>query len=223
MILDVRDLLDNEEQAVELFTNGIIHYTGDDVELITLSQILKTAGKDTTWEPKTKTTKKCHRIQSILYDGGDVSLKDWPLLNRGIKYVNENIKSASVTFELKRKSGNKGLKAGNEMISANDRMHPIVKAGITKHLRELGKNNTPQNVTFSKESPCTVTITIYPPTKRRMDAPNWYPTVKALIDGLTDGGLWTDDNNEVIQSLTFKFGGLSGSDTYKIEISAINT
>ena len=223
MILDVRDLLDNEEQAVELFTNGMIHYTGDDVELMTLSQILKTAGKDTTWEPKTKTTKKCHRIQRILYDGGDVTLKDWPLLRRGIKYVNENIKSASVTFELKRKSGNKGLKAGNEMISANDRMHHIVKAGITKHLRELGKNNTPQNVTFSKEYPCNVTITIHPPTKRRMDAPNWYPTIKALIDGLTDGGLWADDNNEVIQSLTFKCGGLSGSDTYKIEISASNT
>ena len=226
MILDVRDLLDNEEQAVELFTNGMINYTGDDVELITLSQILKTAGKDTTWEPKTKTTKKCHRIQCILYDGGDVTLKDWPLLRRGIKYVNENIKSASsasVTFELKRKSGNKGLKAGNEMISANDRMHHIVKAGITKHLRELGKNNTPQNVTFSKEYPCNVTITIHPPTKRRMDAPNWYPTIKALIDGLTDGGLWTDDNNEVIQSLTFKGGGLSGSDMYKIEISVINT
>ena len=159
----------------------------------------------------------------MAFFGGDATIKDWPLLRRGIKYVNENIKGASVTFELKRKSGNKGLKAGNEMISANDRMHPIVKAGITKHLRELGKNNTPQNVTFSKEYPCNVIITIHPPTKRRMDAPNWYPTIKALIDGLTDGGLWTDDNNEVIQSLTFKFGGLSGSDTYKIEISASNT
>ena len=90
-------------------------------------------------------------------------------------------------------------------------------------LRELGKNNTPKNLTFSKESPCTVTITIYQPTNRRMDAPNWYPTIKALIDGLTDGGLWTDDNNEVIQSITFKFGGLSGSNKYKIEISVINT
>ena len=74
MILDVGDLLDNEEQAFEWFTN--IHDTDDtddDVERITLSQILKTAGKDTTWEPKTKTTKKCHRIQRILYDGGDAA------------------------------------------------------------------------------------------------------------------------------------------------------
>ena len=76
MILDVRDLPDNDERAVELFINGLINDTDDaddDVELITLSQILKTAGKDTTWEPKTKTTKKCHRIQRILYDGGDAA------------------------------------------------------------------------------------------------------------------------------------------------------
>ena len=73
MISDVRDLPDNDERAVELFVNGLIHDTDDDVELITLSQILKTAGKDTTWEPKTKTTKKCHRIQRILYDGGDAA------------------------------------------------------------------------------------------------------------------------------------------------------
>ena len=76
MILDVRDLPDNDERAVELFMNGLINDTDDaddDVELITLSQILKTAGKDTTWEPKTKTTKKCHRIQRILYDGGDAA------------------------------------------------------------------------------------------------------------------------------------------------------
>ena len=76
MILDVRDLPDNDERAVELFINGLINDTDDaddDVELIPLSQILKTAGKDTTWEPKTKTTKKCHRIQRILYDGGDAA------------------------------------------------------------------------------------------------------------------------------------------------------
>ena len=79
MILDVRDLPDNDERAVELFMNGLINDTDDaddaddDVELITLSQILKTAGKDTTWEPKTKTTKKFHRIQRILYDGGDAA------------------------------------------------------------------------------------------------------------------------------------------------------
>ena len=47
MILDVRDLLDNEEQAVELFTNGIIHYTGDDVEALLKVQQIGTPGTTT--------------------------------------------------------------------------------------------------------------------------------------------------------------------------------
>ncbi|MGQ7424298.1 hypothetical protein ACTGVR_07365 [Streptococcus suis] len=62
-------------------------------------------------------------------------------------------------------------------------------------------------------------VTIYAPTERRMDPPNFYPTVKALVDGMTDAGIWTDDNHEVIKYMTFKYGGLSGSkDKYRIEI-----
>lgn len=52
-------------------------------------------------------------------------------------------------------------------------------------------------------------MTIYSPTKRRLDPPNFYPTVKALVDGLTDAGIWTDDNSEVIKFMTFKRGKLS--------------
>ena len=62
-------------------------------------------------------------------------------------------------------------------------------------------------------------VTIYAPTKRRMDPPNFYPTVKALVDGMTDAGIWTDDNHEVIKYMVFKYGGLSGlKDKYRIEI-----
>ena len=41
------------------------------------------------------------------------------------------------TFSLSRKSGNKGLNKGNQIISTNDRMHPMVKAKITSYLRSL--------------------------------------------------------------------------------------
>lgn len=62
-------------------------------------------------------------------------------------------------------------------------------------------------------------MTIYAPTKRRLDPPNFYPTVKALVDGLTDAGIWTDDNSEVIKFMTFKRGELSGiAGKYKIEL-----
>lgn len=70
-----------------------------------------------------------------------------------------------------------------------------------------------------KKRPCGLVVTIYAPTKRRLDPPNFYPTVKALVDGLTDAGIWTDDNSEVIKFMTFKRGELSGIvGKYKIEM-----
>lgn len=53
------------------------------------------------------------------------------------------------------------------------------------------------------------TYTIYSPTKSKLDPPNLYPTVKAIIDGMTDAGIWTDDNHKVIKKLSFVYGGLS--------------
>ena len=52
-----------------------------------------------------------------------------------------------------------------------------------------------------------------------MDAPNWYPTVKALIDGLVDSGLLSDDNNHVIKSTTFESTKLSDTENYKLVIT----
>ena len=49
-------------------------------------------------------------------------------------------------------------------------------------------------------------------------------TVKALVDGMTDAGLWVDDNHEIIKYMTFEFGGLSQiKDKYKIEIEVEET
>lgn len=125
------------------------------------------------------------------------------------------------TFTLKRTSKHT-RKSGNEIISANDRLHFAVKAQLTKHLRSLAcalANARTRQEPFSPSNPCTVTITVYAPTKRRMDPPNLYPTVKALIDGFTDAELWTDDNYEIIKSMTFIYGGLSNTDKYTLEIA----
>ena len=48
---------------------------------------------------------------------------------------------------------------------------------------------------------------------------HWYPTVKALIDGLVDGGLLSDDNNHVIKSTTFESTKLSDTENYKLVIT----
>lgn len=65
-----------------------------------------------------------------------------------------------------------------------------------------------------------VLVTVCPPTKRKIDPANLYPTVKPLIDGLTDCGWWVDDNYEHLVEIAFRHGGLSGKKGhYKITLS----
>ena len=123
-------------------------------------------------------------------------------------------------FELTRKTTKTTLSYGNQMISANDRLHYQVKAQLTNYLRNLSRSlQTWENPVYCSSRPCIVTIDIQPPTKRRMDAPNWYPTVKALIDGFVDAGLLADDNNNVIKETRFKSTGLSETKNYILDIT----
>lgn len=102
------------------------------------------------------------------------------------------------------------------MLNANDRPHWTQKAKITAYLRATAaKEGQRYNCTpYSKKRPCGLVVTIYAPTKRRLDPPNFYPTVKALVDGLTEAKIWTDDNDNVIKSTKFQLGGLSGKKGY---------
>lgn len=125
------------------------------------------------------------------------------------------------SFELSRKTkkGFTSLKKGNQMISANDRLHHHVRATITSYLRQLPHRYSWDEPRYTKERPCIVTIDVHPPTRRRMDAPNWYPTVKALIDGFVDAGLLTDDNNKIITETRFKSTALSGTKNYILNMT----
>ena len=56
-----------------------------------------------------------------------------------------------------------------------------------------------------------------------MDPPNWNPTVKALLDGLTDAGQWTDDNKQVILEVSYRYGGLTKTPkTYWLDIHIVD-
>ena len=61
---------------------------------------------------------------------------------------------------------------------------------------------------FHEKHRCDVFVVIYPPKRFKYDPPNYEPTSKALIDGLTDAGIWNDDNYNVIRRTSFEHGGL---------------
>lgn len=56
----------------------------------------------------------------------------------------------------------------------------------------------------------TVKVIVYPPTRRRLDPPNLYPTVKPILDGGTDAKFWEDDDFSHVLEMSFRYGGLSG-------------
>lgn len=66
----------------------------------------------------------------------------------------------------------------------------------------------------------SVKIKVYSLTKGRIDPPNFYPTIKHLIDGLTDASWWEDDNFDQLIEMSFKYGGITDKKGfYKFEIT----
>lgn len=123
-----------------------------------------------------------------------------------------------VVVSLTRNTVKNSLKQGNQMISANDRMHYRVKQGISAYLRELGSQLCPTiDKQYSPENPCHVTVYVHAPSARKQDPANWNPTIKPILDGFTDAGLWTDDNSDIVKYVTFAMGSYktTPAKTYK--------
>lgn len=101
------------------------------------------------------------------------------------------------------------------MLNSNQRLHHMTKAARSKWLRELARERGMSlfpgggdgAVLF--DGPVEVSVTVCPTTRSRMDPPNVYPSVKALVDGLTDAGWWEDDHWRFLPLMSFAYGGRS--------------
>lgn len=87
-------------------------------------------------------------------------------------------------------------------ISANDRLHWGDEAKRTKSLRQLG-HVTARNQRVVDMSPCHVAAFIGFTRNGTADPANANPTVKALLDGITDAGAWPDDDHVHVIGPTF--------------------
>lgn len=97
------------------------------------------------------------------------------------------------------------------------------RATITRQLRLMAKVEALAALAHGEITrhtvPCVVTVSITYPRVGRADPPNAYPTVKPLIDGLVDAGIWPDDNSAWIPSMTFtRSPGRSTPTTHDIAI-----
>lgn len=89
------------------------------------------------------------------------------------------------------------------VLNSNGRHHWAAKAKRTKTIRALAKTAA-LNHGSTADPPVTITATVQYARAGRHDAHNLQPTVKALIDGLVDGGLLVDDSDEYVHAVIFK-------------------
>jgi crossover junction endodeoxyribonuclease RusA len=103
-------------------------------------------------------------------------------------------------------------------MSANDRMHWAEKARRTRQLRALTNwERLPRLGTTH------VAAFIGYPRNGKADPANAAPTVKALIDGMVDAGVWPDDDSTYVIGPTYlrdKASGQAGVHTVRLVLTA---
>ena len=86
----------------------------------------------------------------------------------------------------------------NEWISANDRLHWAAKARRTAALVERAKYQSLNAMRRGELRACFGRVRVVAGIQYRagrVDPANAYPTIKALIDGMTQAGVWEDDDS----------------------------
>lgn len=91
------------------------------------------------------------------------------------------------------------------LLNANDRHHHYKRARIVKNLREIACQLAAIRRIPHLER-VEITGFVHPPDKRDRDPHNWYPTLKAAIDGIRDAGVITNDTSEFLLRTDMQLG-----------------
>lgn len=125
--------------------------------------------------------------------------------NQRNHYLNKGSRAA----RLRREAALRGIALHHDPALAGDRYDALTARRANKSTGSEGAS-APVACTPVFTGPVRVVVHVCPPTAQRCDPPNLYPTVKALIDGLTDASWWVDDDYKTIPVMEFRYGGKSG-------------
>lgn len=100
--------------------------------------------------------------------------------------------SATITFDV----------PAEHWLSANQRLHWAPKAKRTRALRDLAYYTT-IDAPIDRQGVSHVAAFIGYPRNGKADPANAAPTIKALIDGLVDAGVWPDDDSTWVIGPTY--------------------
>ena len=111
-----------------------------------------------------------------------------------------------------------------EILNSNQRLHTQEKNKRTRNLRGFAqvmaryKKLEPMGKTH-----CVVHLGF--PNEIRRDPANYYPTVKAMIDGFVDAGIFVDDNHKLFIGPDFRVSETKssrGAITFTFEFAEVN-
>lgn len=87
------------------------------------------------------------------------------------------------------------------LLNMNSREHWAPKGRKVAAWRSTSRDYAAIALRCRKLGPSFVMLTIDVPDKRRRDPANLYATVKPVVDGLVDAGLWPDDTPEYVTTI----------------------
>lgn len=110
------------------------------------------------------------------------------------------------------------LPAGLRLLNANQRPHYRTKAKLTSTLRAAAMEAVSDNpelmaaLAAAKPGPlfarAHILGVLHPPTRRRADPANWYPSFKAAVDGIVDAGVLDDDDHAHLLGPDMRLGDI---------------
>ena len=102
-------------------------------------------------------------------------------------------------------------------LSANQRLHWAPKSKRTKALRLMGYA-VARSELLADVGTAHVAAFIGYPRNGKADPANAAPTIKALIDGMVDAGVWPDDVHVHVIGPTYLRDPKSGDGTYRVRL-----
>lgn len=110
------------------------------------------------------------------------------------------------------------LPPGLTLLNSNQRLHHHDKRRITAKLRASAMEAVAEQpalmaaLAAAKPGPLFarghILGMLHPPTGRRADPANWYPSFKAAVDGLVDAGLFEDDDHTRVVGPDMRLGSV---------------
>ena len=110
------------------------------------------------------------------------------------------------------------VKPAVKWMSSNDRPHPMAKAKLTAAWRAAGlqaviaerRRRTADwdDVLLTFGGHVRVQAHVWKPVKNRYDPGNFYPTAKAVLDGIVESGLLVDDDWKHVAGPDMRHGGI---------------